>query len=284
MRTRTFLLTAATALLLGAPARGQQADACFARFSGLCDSLRADPRVLLSSSAWGGLLPNPARSGPEILDYPAVSQAIARGVDQGHLDRDIVPVFAGLKTALRGMVEALPADSPTRLQLAKRLPGLTLVAFDRERCARRRDPFVLGFNGEGVVVCPWMTHLAPETLLATMAHELGHFVDPCWGLPPGERPTTATLPPFPAARATDCSGDEEDFADLVGATLTAAFLRGPSASSLHFPQAPQERAAALLYYTLVPDCQIRGNRRLTPFFSLSAISDFLGCSAPPAGP
>jgi hypothetical protein len=269
----------------GAPCRAQQItpQGCFARYANLCDSLQRDPRVILSTTPTGAFLLNPSRSGREVLNYPPLRAEIARGLDQDRLERELRPMFERLVAIVRERVETLSPNDPVRGAMTKRLRGLTLEALDRDRCrAPNRPPFVAAYDNENgfAEVCPWMTHLAPESMLSTLAHEVGHFVDPCGWSMTADRPGP-DLPSFPAGRAANCSGDDEAYADAVGALLTGEFLRREAAAPLlDFPSRPDERAAALTFYMLQPDCRIAGNPRLAPFFAHPQIQSFLGCSTP----
>ncbi|MBI2070385.1 MAG: hypothetical protein HYT79_07245 [Elusimicrobia bacterium] len=171
----------------------------------------------------------------------------------------------------------LPESNPKRQEIIDLYIALRLEARDRPRCDEYTRPFVASFDGDAVLICPWMTHLAVESMLTVLAHELGHAVDPCWL---SDEPIGTLLPSLPPERAQSCVESEELFADRIGALLTGELLSRLGQAgipNLVFPENSDERLGTFLFYAFTPACQI-WNERLTALIYSAEIRSFTGCS------
>ncbi len=228
---------------------------CESQVQNACESL--DPNIPIVHTYENGtvlfnpryVLPeNPPQPIAKMLDPNQINIANYEGSHNGNLLADslttpagegkITVLFHELKSILVKRIEKSLGANIGETSFSH-LEYMGIEILDRERCRRpNRTPIVASIDPQNnrLVICPLMTHLNATSLVAILAHELGHAIDPCrYKLSESERvhhpyqnihnclaQNRSSANQCPRAIETE---EEEIYADLTGAALADEFLR-----------------------------------------------------------
>ena len=210
-------------------------------------------------------------------------------INQVNFSSNIQAIFLKLIDIAIGDIEKATSSSIRNTPYAH-LKSMDLVVVDRERCRRSgRSPIVASIDGQNnrLTICPLMTHLNSATLVAILAHEIGHAVDPC-----RYRVATNEINNHPYSNIHSClakgrtsraqcrrsvaTEEDEVYADLAGATLARRFLE-QNPNLVQFSSFPLERALEYFNFRLV-GCEDPLNFEFLPaFYGPRRIQNFIGC-------
>lgn len=287
---------------------------CIDKVTAVCQN--TNRQLSLSHSADGTILINPRVDPSQILTDSRLRDSISaspNGMNTNNFNNRIVPMFNDIKAILNQRVLNIPMTNPMRQHLIERIRTLSLRAVDWEsgrggmRCQRESNPFAASIDNRAntIQICPWMTHLDYRSLISIVAHELGHLSDPCHNL---ESSPTMNGVPFREAQVClrqrafstsphlvaplqqpnlplngklHCSfqGEEdENFADMAGAQLTADYLN--TRSQIFNGLDETQKVGSLLAFRLIGEnCSTQTNQMPLFYLQNAAFQTQMGCSS-----
>lgn len=177
-----------------------EAPTCTARFIGegkssgtICSEFAENPAPFLAEYPDGSIVPN-----PYAMDEAVIGHSSPRATDRRLLDKFQNPATTPelqesfnqsielMKNLVREQIrQGVSEDQlhPHQRYLLQRMDDLeVIVDYNSAGCDSKNGyPFNARYQGTSntMYVCPIVTHMTPEATLALLAHELGHFADPC---------------------------------------------------------------------------------------------------------
>jgi hypothetical protein len=159
----------------------------------ICQSFDQNQNPFLAEYPDGSVVPNPFA-----MDEAVAGQNSGRATDQRLLSmfrnpatspelvRNFNDSIELMKNVVREQITQGASPStlhPHQRYLLQRMDQLeVIVDYDTAGCDPANGyPFNARYQGTSntMYICPILTHMTPEATLALLAHELGHFADPC---------------------------------------------------------------------------------------------------------